>query len=117
MGISASDAGNVAIFKAHHGDNLMLSCWEAQKNRLRLQLSGKGGGPYKTPEDILSYYDHTYFFGKDLRVDKPKNITAALNRGAKSGCLIKLHKGAGSWAYYTFPKSIIKYMIHEIECE
>ncbi|MDD3596994.1 hypothetical protein [Sulfuricurvum sp.] len=63
---------------------------------------------------ILGYYDTCTFYAHQVNQSEFKNLTSYLNRQAAKGAIIKCHTGAGSYARYVFPKSILSSMIDEI---
>lgn len=95
-------------------ENLLKSCRAAIRKSLVKSLAG--GGIYNTREQLLDYYDHARFLGRDVDSEY-LDTTKAINQlcSMDSTGLIKLHKGAGQWSHYTFTKSILIEILDEIE--
>lgn len=94
---------------------LLDKCRVAMVNALTAALNGSG--PYNNKESLLAYYDHAWFFGYDVVDSGYANTTAAINRlvSMPDAKLIKLHRGAGSWAHYTFEPEVVAGMIDDIK--
>ncbi len=95
---------------------LVRQCMTAQKHAIREHMLGNRG-PYRTKNDILSYYSHCPFYAFDLTDCIYSNKTAALNSLATEGTLLKLHPGPGYRAHYTFPAEVMVELVGDVEKE